>query len=541
MTNPPLLVYSTTMLARWNNLIVPLLIAAGCGDDIRRPPPNGDADGDDTGIDVTEDEESGDAPGDESDESDGLEQDEQPPALDDFLVDASASPPPLEDAAFVELSVVATDDIGLDYVEFLDGDLVLGKLEAVPGQSEFTLTWLVSGAEFDGVHQLLARAVDLAGNVGTSSPIPLTVDQLPAGFPRWENTWDREDQQDIALACGLIQQGRLLVGGSAERADGVVQDAWGEAFSTTNGQLTGGWGASNVVAGDEGDAQLRAIRRFVDADDLALAGVRGTSLWVGRWTDDGTEVWHRDDPGTAGADDVGGIAAGFGVVHVAASSGSSGYLFSYDAATGIPIGQFVLQNGALRDVALLDRGGDVVVVGGRSSDVFVGRLTAAGEVVWSEQIDGAGGFDEAQAVSVGADGAIAVAGFVAAASMGLDTDTFVRVYEPDGLERWTAPTHDEASAIDMLLGVAMDPLGRVVVTGMVTPDPGDEPINGDIYVASYDPWGSLRWEQLPNAGTDTEWDRGRDVCLDELGNVYVVGEIFGSSASMDWWMARYAP
>jgi hypothetical protein len=44
---------------------------------------------------------------------------------------------------------------------------------------------------------------------------------------------------------------------------------------------------------------------------------------------------------------------------------------------------------------------------------------------------------------------------------------------------------------------------------------------------------------LPIAGVGVGAETGSSVCVDEVGNVYVVGDLYGQN--LDWWVARYAP
>jgi poly(hydroxyalkanoate) depolymerase family esterase len=70
----------------------------------------------------------------------------------------------------VAIAATASDNIGVERVEFLlDGGL-LGSDATAP----YSLTWNSSAAS-NGAHALLARAVDLAGNTGTSAVVSVTV------------------------------------------------------------------------------------------------------------------------------------------------------------------------------------------------------------------------------------------------------------------------------------------------------------------------------------------------------------------------------
>ncbi len=70
----------------------------------------------------------------------------------------------------VAIAAMASDNIGVERVEFLlDGGLLASDASA-----PYSATWNSSTAS-NGAHTLLARAVDLAGNTGTSAAVGVTV------------------------------------------------------------------------------------------------------------------------------------------------------------------------------------------------------------------------------------------------------------------------------------------------------------------------------------------------------------------------------
>lgn len=70
----------------------------------------------------------------------------------------------------VAVAANASDDIGLDHVEFLLDGALLGSDATTP----YAYSWNSTTAS-DGAHALQARAVDLAGNTGSSAPVNVTV------------------------------------------------------------------------------------------------------------------------------------------------------------------------------------------------------------------------------------------------------------------------------------------------------------------------------------------------------------------------------
>jgi hypothetical protein len=73
-------------------------------------------------------------------------------------------------AGTVSLSANASDDVGIDHVDFLVDGNVVGTVKSAP----YTFAWN-SATVPDGNHAITARAVDLAGNATVSSPVTVTV------------------------------------------------------------------------------------------------------------------------------------------------------------------------------------------------------------------------------------------------------------------------------------------------------------------------------------------------------------------------------
>jgi poly(hydroxyalkanoate) depolymerase family esterase len=116
----------------------------------------------------------------------------------------------------VTVSADASDDVGIDHVEFLlDGGL-LGSDASAP----YAITWNAATAS-DGAHALQARAVDLAGNVGTSALVNVTVSGGTGGGTPIVVTFNNEDAND-----GYVKAG---TGGSAP-AVGTLEASYGLAI-----------------------------------------------------------------------------------------------------------------------------------------------------------------------------------------------------------------------------------------------------------------------------------------------------------------------
>lgn len=116
----------------------------------------------------------------------------------------------------VALSATASDDVGVARVEFLLDGALLGSDATAP----YGLAWDSSGTS-DGAHVLLARAVDLAGNTGTSAPVNVTVSGGTGGGSPVTVVFNNEDAND-----GYVKA--TSTGGSA--AVGTLEAYYGLAI-----------------------------------------------------------------------------------------------------------------------------------------------------------------------------------------------------------------------------------------------------------------------------------------------------------------------
>ena len=116
----------------------------------------------------------------------------------------------------VTLSANASDDVGVAHVDFLLDGALLGNDASAP----YTLAWNSSGTS-NGTHVLSARAIDLAGNTGTSAPVNVTVTGGSGGGSPVTVVFSNEDAND-----GYIKA--TATGGSA--AVGTLEAYYGLAI-----------------------------------------------------------------------------------------------------------------------------------------------------------------------------------------------------------------------------------------------------------------------------------------------------------------------
>ena len=116
----------------------------------------------------------------------------------------------------VTIDASASDDVGVDRVEFLLDGSLLGSDASAP----YSHVWN-SVAAGNGAHVLQARAYDLAGNVGTSAQVDVTVSGGSGGGSPVTVVFGNEDSND-----GYVKAGS---GGSAP-AVGTLESYYGLAI-----------------------------------------------------------------------------------------------------------------------------------------------------------------------------------------------------------------------------------------------------------------------------------------------------------------------
>ena len=162
-----------------------------------------------------------------------------------------------------------------------------------------------------------------------------------------------------------------------------------------------------------------------------------------------------------------------------------------------------------------------------NSDAFVRAYAPDGEPLWTVQF-GTATDDVVEAVAIGPDGRIAVAGSTRQALDGGHAgaaDAFVRVFEPDGTLVWARQFGTTGE--DGARAVGMDAAGNVLVAGrtegaLVGLGAGDL----DAFVRKYDPDGAVRWtRQFGTIGFDSIDGLAVD---GPTGEIVVVGATTGA-------------
>lgn len=348
-----------------------------------------------------------------------------------------------------------------------------------------------------------ARALALRGGLllvaGGRSAADFTTDMMTiaynaAGAVQWAMPYDGPvGGNDLALAAALDSLGSACVAGYA------------------SGDTTG-WDMTTV--------------QYTPA---------GAQHWVGRYS-------------TVDEDYATGLAAdAAGNVFVAGVSGSP-YTSSWDYVTiKYDTGgqeQWVARfngPGDGSDIARgigLDPAGNPCVTGaserpGTGSDFTTIKYNSVGETLWLRTYDGpANGQDGANAIFVGSDGSVYVAGYSQDPTNDLD---FAAIkYDAAGNRQWVARYDGPGHGFDEARAIAVDAGGNVYVTGTSTGAGG----GSDYATVKYNALGGEEWVHRYD-GPDSRYDEACALALDPLGGVCAVGTSTGLSSGSDYATVRY--
>ena len=299
---------------------------------------------------------------------------------------------------------------------------------------------------------------------------------------------------------------------------------WTEQFGTVNGDY-----AFGISVDDSGGVYVAGRT----AGDLGATNSGGWDAYVRKYDASGAHLWTQQF-GTANSDDARAVSiGGAGNVYLAGSVSNSsgvwdGFVRKYDASGNLLWDRLVETSSHDHAYGVsADADGNVYVAGDTggvmgiarygSSDAYVRKYDALGNVLWTEQFGTSYG-DVANGVSVDSSGNVHVAGDTWDTDSGWDA--YVRTYDASGAHLWTDrfSFEDETQSN----GVSADADGNVYVVGY-TKDP--EVGGDDAYLRKYDASGSHLWTDRFGS-RDTTSNRVNAVASDETA-VYVAGSTDG--------------
>lgn len=177
----------------------------------------------------------------------------------------------------------------------------------------------------------------------------------------------------------------------------------------------------------------------------------------------------------------------------------------------------------------LDNNGNVIVTGrsigviGAGFDYVTIKYSPDGTQQWVQRYDndGANTGDEATDIAVDQNGNVYVTG--KSGSGGATSFDYATIkYNSIGVQQWVQRYHFTGDYGDIANAIAIDNSGNVYVTGQSGKAVGNQD-DWDCATIKYNSNGVQQWVNRYSGATDM-WEKGIDIALDNLGNIYVLGQ-----------------
>jgi hypothetical protein len=279
---------------------------------------------------------------------------------------------------------------------------------------------------------------------------------------------------------------------------------WERTFGTTGGTFDEGIGIATDASGD-----VAVTGRFLDTVDLGggpLTSAGRDDIFVAKFSAQGNHLWSR-------------------------RAGSATYR-EYGSGITVDGSGNVVVVGSYNDP--MDMGGGVLPYGG-SLDMFLAKYASVdGAHLWSHGFGSTNQDDGTAVVCDGSNNVILLGRFGGSVDFGGGAlvsagtaDVVLARYGANGMHEWSKRFGDVSYTSGN--GVATDPLGNIVVAGMLpgTVDFGGGPIvgNGAVFVAKFNPSGGHLWSESYGGGYSAI---AGDVAVSSTGRVAVTGRFFDS-------------
>jgi hypothetical protein len=139
--------------------------------------------------------------------------------------------------------------------------------------------------------------------------------------------------------------------------------------------------------------------------------------------------------------------------------------------------------------------------------------------------------DAAYAIAIDSSGNVFVTG--TSQNIGTNPDYLTIKYYPDGETAWTRRYNWLGEWDDEATAITVDASGNVYVSGSTNPVGWPK---ADFLTLKYDSSGNLIWAKTFDGGDD---DRAHAIAVDSKGNVYVTGETYNTTTSLDYLTIKY--
>jgi len=163
------------------------------------------------------------------------------------------------------------------------------------------------------------------------------------------------------------------------------------------------------------------------------------------------------------------------------------------------------------------------------------NLLAQVTLEWVSLYNGTGNYeDNARSIAIDGSGNVYVTGY--SMGSGTDYDYATVKYNSAGVQQWASRYNGPGNDWDGASSVAVDGSGNVYVTGKSM----GSGTHYDIATIKYNSSGVQQWVQRYN-GITNSWDEGKELVLDDSGNVYVAGFSTESGPGADYTTIKYNP
>jgi chitodextrinase len=136
-------------------------------------------------------------------------------------------------AGNVAVAAQASDNVGVSRIDLLVDGAVVGTANAASAST----TWNTTGSA-DGNHTVSARAVDAAGNVGSSAPVSVTVDNTAPAVPSGVTATAGDGTVTVDFGGGASAAAATDLAGYDVRMKATSSTTWGAPVATTSTSRT---------------------------------------------------------------------------------------------------------------------------------------------------------------------------------------------------------------------------------------------------------------------------------------------------------------